>query len=219
MTYPVMLHTDSSKPATTADRLVVIRWKTPTDKIKAAAYKKPATRCVSVPRINVSAEPAILNEAVTTAFQDLQDEVIRSLVTEAIESGKDTLTIHADSISYEGVANYAKDKAVSGRLSGDIIKSWFEGALEEPLTLAFANVLQLTDNPTPEQLAKLAKVVEQHKELIVSLASPRASMNEKIAAQLKKAVALAPEERIKAQLTAKLDMFLAPKETVLDIGL
>jgi hypothetical protein len=219
--YAVMLHTDSSKPETTDQRLSVIRWKTPSKEKNNPSYKKPASRCVSIPKTTISAIPEILSASLQLAFEDMQDEVIRDHVEKEVSAGHENITITDDMFSPDAVAAYQTAKAVSGRLSGDSLTAWFDEYLDEPLSLALANVMSIpSENPTAEQLSSLTKAVEQHKTIIVSLASPRAALNEKIATQLKKAVTIANDDgRIKQQLLTKLDTFLQPKEFTLAINL
>lgn len=209
-TYNVSLLTDNSKPDNASHRLSVIRFKT-----KKGEENKSPNKCVSIPRIILDITPSILNNALTTAFHEMQDEVIRS----AIVDDKAT-TITEEMISYETVASYMEEKATSQRLSGENVKAWFEACMKEPLTLALANALKLGDNATPDELAKLEAAVTQHETLIISLASPRSNYNKVLAGQLQRAIATADNDGvIKPKLEAKLASFMEDKSVTLALNL
>jgi hypothetical protein len=218
--YQTKLHTDSSIADNKDHRLAVIRWKTPSDKKDDPSFRKLPTRCVSIPRTSLMVEPEVLRSAMVQAFEDMQDEVIRALILEGISNGDNNPYITAEQVSEEAVAAFITAKAISGRLSGELLQSWYNTNLKDKLTLALGNAMKLPDNPSAEQSQRLEKALEQHSKLIQSLASPRASMPENICKQLKKAVSLAEDDgKIKGQIIAKLDMLLQPRDVALDLGL
>lgn len=218
--HTVGIHTDSSK-ALSDQRLSVVTFKTPKDKKDDQTYKKPVARSVSIPVLKVEIIPPILQAALQQAFHDLQDDVVRKLVVEKLESEPNVVSfdISDDAISFDAVAAYAASEAVSGKLSKELLENWFDENLDEPLTLALAAAMKLSDTPTDAETARLDAAVKQHRVIISQLASPRAALPEKIVLQLQKAVALAPTDKVRNSLDEKLKGFLQPREVTLELGL
>lgn len=214
MTYLLNIKTDSSVAANTTHRLCVLDFKTPSDKKADSNYRKPASRCVSIPRINLAIEPSILQDAMLAAFEEMQDTLIRSIFTTALDASRDgnpIVTILDADISPEAVATYCAEKAISGKLSAEKIGAWFDAYLADDLELALANAMSLPDEPTEEEQKKLTAAISQHRSMLCKLAGP-VQMPEKIALQLTKAVNCmsAPQDKIAKQLLSKL----APKAEV-----
>ena len=219
--YLVTVKIDSSAPANATHRLCVLDFKTPSDKKDDREYKKPASRCVSVPIISLEVVPEILKDALQDAFADMQDALIRTKFMAALESSKDgnpSVTILDSDISPAAVASYAAEKAISGKLSGEKIGAWFDAALADPLMLALANAMQYSDEVTPEQQAKLDAAIKQHRTYLAKLAGP-AQLPPTLTKQLLQAVKLADDDKIKRQLQSKLETFLAPKEESIMLAL
>lgn len=218
MTYAMTIKTDSSAAANSTHRLCILDFKTPSDKKADSTYRKPASRCVSIPTISLSVEPAILADALQLAFCEMQDTLIRAKFMAALEASSDNnpiVTITDDDISPAAVAFYAAEKQISGKLSSDKIGSWFDAYLADGLQLALANAMQLPDEPSEQQQQRLTAAVAQHKLMLCKLAGP-VQLPEKIATQLTKAVAIMqPADKIAKQLLAKL----APKDQPDMLGL
>lgn len=211
---------DAAKSAAEKDhRLVVIGFKTPSDKKGDATYKKPETRCVSIPQLTVSIRQETLQDAMQCAFEELQDAVIRSLIVAGDASAKRKLTVSDDEISFQACAEFSKLSAQSGKLSEEAIQAWFDSRISEALTVALANAMKFPDTLSNEQAVTLEKAIEQHRELFGKLSSPRASMDRKVATSLLKAVKLSTEEdKVFHILSKKLDSFINP-QTVELLGL
>lgn len=211
---PIILHTDSAKPATPADRLVVIRFK----EKKGSATPKSPSYCVSIPDTEVFCTDELLNKLATSAFQQLQDDIIRERVETFLEDSSIRKEINALEVNETAVSLYFDRVATSGRLSKDLLASWFDETLAEELAIALLNAVPSLNKDEK----KLAEAIEGHKKHICNLASPRANMPISLASQLKKAVLLAKEEdgKIKPTLLSKLDAFInPPKVNELDFGL
>lgn len=212
MTYLLNIKTDSSAAANTTHRLCVLDFKTPSDKKADSNYRKPASRCVSIPKLLLEVTPSILQDALTSAFEEMQDQLIRSIFTTALEASKDgnpIVTILDADISPAAVATYCAEKAISGKLSAEKIGAWFDAYLANDLELALANAMSLPDEPSEEQQKKLTAAISQHKQMLCKLAGP-VQLPEKLATQLTKAVNCmsAPQDKIAKQLLSKL----APKQ-------
>lgn len=221
--YAIRIHTDSSKPDSQEHRLSVCNFKTPRKEKDNKDYKKPAARSVSIPKFVILVEPTVLQVAITNAFYDLQDQIIRDKITKAIAESKDgnpTIFLTDQEISAQAVADYAAEVASGGKLSAKAIEEWYDTSLEEALFLAIAAKLGLGNSPTPEETAKLDAVMKQHRELIVGLASTTVNYSEKLSKNLLLAVQKAGDgDRIRQQLENKLQKFIQPKEVTIDIGL
>ena len=211
--YPVHLYTDTSIP-TAGHRMSVIRWKV---KKGEAEGKKLPTVYVNVPDLRVQDFlPSSLSTALKTAVEDMQDSIIRATIVTEHTAGTPltAINIPASSLSYEGIAAWAAQQAISNRLSGDLITAWFNANLREPLLIAI-----LTKNADLEE-DKLNAMVAKYRETIVSLASPRTSLNEQTAQVVLKALSLVEDsDKVHEQLTSKVELFLKPREQVILEGL
>ena len=187
-------------------RLSVITFKTPSDKKDDPEYKRPDARCVSVPKLTLSCTPQIVGEALLQALEDLQDAVIRSIVVAAISEGKNVINVHDDQISYEAIAEYAKQQAAGGKINKDLIEQWFDESLADKLTLALADAMKVGDKPTPEQEKKIADAVTMYKDVFKQFSAPKAGVSPRIAKQMQKALEHAEnkEDRVYKALALKL---------------
>lgn len=209
VTYTVMLYTDSSKPDNANHRLSVIKYKVTTER-----PKPPANRCVSIPRVSLTVTPECLRDALTGAFYDLQDKVIRSLIDEHLERepAAITFTLSETEINQEAIASfYATEELTSGKLSKVTLETWYDVALAELLAAAFA---KKNNKPATDETIK--KVVINYRTFIAGLAAPRPSYSDTQLSSLEKAIALADaSDPIRNQLVAKLAMLRKPKEQLL----
>jgi hypothetical protein len=194
---------DSSK-AFDGQRLSVMRWK------KTEENPSPhVARCVSVPILAVAVEPSELQAAMQEQFQQLQDSLIRKLVVARLEDktrkATDSIVITDEQISYAAVAAFAAEEAVSGRLTKESLVSFFDNEIAASLVAVLCRAMKMPETMTSEQEAKVALALEQFKKLVVSLASPKASIAPNIAEQIEKAVLLASEENhLRELLLAKI---------------
>lgn len=213
---PVSFHTDSSKPLSTADRLSIIRWK----KTKEVTHPHAAV-CISVPKLTIEVQPACLKASLTAAYEELQDNLIRSI----IEANSNKLSpISADKLSEQAVAAYAESENESKRLSGDTITAWFQQYVSDNLTLALiTKVIGSEADPaslTKEQETQIENNVASAGKLLASLASPRSQYPEPTINQLIKVLALSSEQtEIAETLKNKLTKMKEPKEVSLSLDL
>lgn len=214
VTYPVTLYLPTSKPALPTDRLVVLNYKQ-TDEMTKAGKKKPPSYCVSIPKLTISVSPATLNAVLLKAAEEMQDDLIRSLIDVA-RAGMQTLpalfSINPSDITTEMVAAYQSQKTGNGHLSKDKLEAWFKIAVQEALEIA---LVTKKSDITQEQLSK---VVSDYRSVISSLASPRANLSETLQNQIRKALDLVTDESdtTKASLLVKLDAFRVKTEVQLE---
>lgn len=159
-----------TKPADSSQRLAKMTYKT--DKETGI---KPESKCVSIPVIKWDAiQPHLtaLQGEIVAMVHKAQDSLIRGMV----ESGKDSITDEAISLSVV-VAYMLED---GGRLTGDTIREWFKESLNDSLMIAFASKLGIPEDvaPTPEQEDKLSKILRGYEDSFAKLASGAASFNE-----------------------------------------
>lgn len=185
---PVRLFIDGMK-AIEGFRLCVLRWKAMKDTPKLSA-----DRVVQVRKIILTVQPAVLQAALLEAFEGMQDAFIRETVEAAINAGQQAIEIDQSSLSAESIAAWNNERSTgSGKLSGDIIKTWFDNALHDQLFIGLCLAKGIDDaTATPDQLSVIEKAVDQHKQLFTKLASPTFTIgNEGTINQLLKAVSLA----------------------------
>jgi hypothetical protein len=224
--YPVSIFTNSSKATDENHILEIVSFKTPRDQKENKDYKRPVTRCVSLPVCKLTIQPDVIRDALQAAYYELRGQVVREIIVEHLEAGSQDASgklkacvITEQQISMEAVAAFAARKAVGTKLSGEMLASWFDSDLASALELALIAVKKYEDEPTPEQQAILDAAIKQHKALIVKLAAPTATLPEGITKQLQRAIALADDSPVKTTLNEKLARFLKPVEELILEGL
>lgn len=219
-TYLVRPHTDSMVPEHKSHRLAIIRWKASK---KEPTKKVHASRAVSIPQVALTIVPECLAASLRDAFEDLQDEVLRNIIEQRLEKDPNVapFTITDDDISPSSVAAYQAAQAANGRLSTDLLEAWFDQDLEAKLATALDTAVAAVADPANDEQVnqranRILAAVKQHRDVITKLASPRASIPEKVATQLLKAVALADDSKVRTSLLTKLTAFSKPETLQLD---
>lgn len=233
--YPVQIYTDSIKAAVN-QRLAIIAFKDMPvkddkgqkvldDKGEPKMKGKHANRCVSIPIIPAAAGCVdILRDVFTDAFYDLQDKMIKNIITTALEAGSTgadgkvkQIVITDEQLSMEACAKFHAATS-TGKLSKEVLAKWFDNDLADTLTLKLSEQMQLPDEPSKEQLAALETGVAEFKTLYATMAAPKIHFADTIAKQLRYGLKLATDSRIKTTLQEKLTTMLQPKEVALSIG-
>lgn len=178
------------------------------------AYKRPDARCVSVPKLTISVTPQILQDALLSALEDLQDAVMRSFVVAELAQGKTVITLLDLQISFEAIAEYAKEQAAGGKINKDLIELWFNEDLADKLTVALADAMKVGPVPTPEQEQRIAAAVNNYKEVFKQFSAPKAGISPKIATQMQKALERAEnkEHRVYKALALKVAAHAGAKD-------
>src|SRR4051812_9248082 len=133
--YDVVVYNGKQQPKQ-GQRLAVFTFKTEKSKSEKEidgkpnpeydpSYKRPDARCVSVPKLTISVTPQILQDALLSALEDLQDAVMRSFVVAELTQGKSVITLLDLQISFEAIAEYAKEQAAGGKINKELIELWF----------------------------------------------------------------------------------------------
>lgn len=207
---------NSEKFLGAGQRLAVIRWKTVTDKETGVKTAPKAAMCVSLPAISqaVEIEPACLKESVISYLEEQQNLVVRKVIDNWFQDNTNVslreIVVNPAFLTPEGLSAFYNLNATNGKVSETQIKDWFIGNVQEELELRLSNIPSMTDEV-------LKKAVNQHKELLMKLASPKAVFSEKIADQLLKVVTLNVEDfsGVKEALIKKLVSFKAKEEELL----
>lgn len=184
-THDVVNYDPKKSSAFTGQRLAKITYKTD----KESGTKKDS-KCVSIPMVASEAITASIDKLMphlVTYMQDVQDKIIRGLV----DSGKET--VHDDEISVAACIEFLDSESTGGRLTKEMISSWFDSTLADKLTVAFADKLGVSDTPTADDEAKITAAITQYKDKFSSLAGGKTSYSPEIADRLQKALSFAPD--------------------------
>lgn len=153
---------------------------------------KPDSKAVSIPMLTWEhLEPQhiqALKGEFMASLHKIQDAIVRNKV----ESGASS--IHEDDIGLDAIIRYTLEE--SGRITGDVIRGWFQDSIREPLMLAFASKLGIAEDATPtkEQEDKLSKILKGYEDSFAKLASGAASFNEAQKTNMLKALEFAEDD-------------------------
>jgi hypothetical protein len=214
LTYPVTITTDSSVPTSTEHRLSKHFWKKPKD--AKADYKTPVARCVSIPKVTLACEPSILSALFQSAFEKMQDAVIKEEIEKNLAAGRTTeLFISELLLTPTAIATYASELSTGGHLSSDKISAWFATDCEQALiNEIIAKRYKDGSQPSEEDLKKIAATVEGTKVTMMRLSGTKSTFAEQTAKQLQWAAKLAEESVTRTQLLTKLSAILQPKKAI-----
>lgn len=194
--------------AFTGQRLATVTFKTSKDKDSLYFGMKRESKAVSIPAITndeITANMALLLPRVKELVQATQDKIIR----EAITANDSLLHVTQESISLAACLEYLEDSNESGRLTKETVATWFDSEVLEMLSLALAEKLGVSEVPTQAESDKIEAVVNEFKGKVASLAGGKTSFSPKIAAQVKKAVELAPESDVlRSRFISRLDKMM-----------
>lgn len=164
---------------------------------------KPESKAVSVPITSWNEIEPFLNAlkpAIIDLVHDVQDKIVRAKV----ESG--ATYVHSDDLAMSAVLSYLTEE--SGRITGEVIRGWFQDSLRDPLMLAFASKLGIPEDaaPTAEQSNKLEKILKGYEDSFAKMASGAASFNSVQKTNLLKALQLAEEnDSLAVRFTERLN--------------
>jgi hypothetical protein len=191
--------------APTGFRVVAVRYKETTaedGKTKIAA--KPAKVCI-VPQIAVTVlEPVTLQQAVQDCVNELQDDLVRTLVN----SGK-ILFAHSD-CDATAIAAYAASVSTGKRLSKDSILAWFDSAVQDKLMAQLTTALSAGGNDV--EVTKLVAAVERYRSSFLKLALPVPSVPQQDAVKMleKASAATDQDSPVAKAVLAKLQVLAKP---------
>ena len=205
---------DSKKlEAFTGQRLSKIGYKQ-TAEMTAKGEKARQSICVSLPPLRaedikqdhyILLMPHILN-----MLEDAQDGVVRKLY----EAGK--TDVRDDQLTIQALANYLNEANAGRRMTKESIIAWTESSgLADALRLRFAELLGVSDVPTPEDEARVEMQVKSYKEKFAGLAGTKTYYDLPVAQNLLKALSvgeITEDDAFGAVFTARLqEMVQNPK--------
>lgn len=176
-------------------RLSVVRFKKDKEGNKAKD-----SQAVSIPIAALTTDDmSDLLTHINAWFASVQDEIIR----DACVANKDAVT--DEDLTVSAVKQYLTAQAAGERLTGDVIKAWFEAEMYEPMLVAFAEKLQISDTPTEEQTKKLETMCNVYRDKFASMAGGRTMFDTATRQKLSRALELVDcTEGIGQKLSAKL---------------
>ena len=172
-----------------------------TDAMTKAGKTAPESKCVSIPMLiaddikpdhYILLMPHILN-----MLEDAQDGIVREMV----EAGKNSV---ADaSLTVQACCGFLAQMNASRRLTKEMITGWTESSgLADALRVRFAELLGVSDEPTPEDEARVEQQVKGYKEKFGMLAGTKTYFEQPVAQNLLKALALLDEDTISSDYLA-----------------
>jgi hypothetical protein len=214
--YQVQMFTDNMvRFVGNGHRLSVIRWKSSTNKETGVTTPAKSAMCVSLPKIEFAIEPECLRESVNDYLEAQQDLIVRQQIDKWFAEHSNVILseiyINPELVSVEGLQVFHASNSIGGKLSEELIKSWFDEVLYKPLEERIALLPGINDTT-------LKAAMMQHRDLLAKLASPKASFNERIADQMIKAINTVNEDSmVKASLLRKLNGFKMKDEELLAV--
>lgn len=81
--------------------------------------------------------------------------------------------VAADDVSFDALVEYMEQNTASARLTKEDVEAWFAAKIEAPLIDAVSERLGVSEEPTEQELDKLAAIVETYKTKLSGLAGGR----------------------------------------------
>lgn len=201
-----------SKPFT-GQRMSVHTWKTVKDKDSIMFGIKRDSKFVSLPLIKedeVKTNLPLIMPHVIEMLHKVQDKIIK----EKLESDNNVVSISNDLINMSSIIEYLNDSNDSGRLTKESVSTWFGETIEASLAVSLAEKLGASENPTKEQSDKIMAIVGEFKNKISGLAGGKTNYAPKVAMQLQKALAFAPEnDSLAIRFNDRLQKMIEVKES------
>lgn len=167
---------------------------------------KPESVCVSVPLItqdDVIDKIEMFVPHIIAMIERTQDKIIRN----AHESK--CVNVSDDELSVTSVLDYLSEENTGGRITKDIANAWFDSVIADPLALALASRLGVSEEPTQEQSERIELMLNDFKTNITALSAGNTKHSPDICAVLKKAIAFAPQDDvIGTKFNARLDVMM-----------
>lgn len=174
-----------------------------TYKVDKATGIKPESVCVSV--------PVISNDDVMNKFEEFMPHVIalcertQDLIIRGIHESK-SVNVSDDDITVGKILEFLNEESSGGRLTKKDASDWFIAVIEDPLTLALASKLGVSEVPTKEQSDKITRLVEDFKNNISALTAGNVKYDPPVCDVLRKALAFAPvEDSMRVRFEKRLD--------------
>lgn len=212
LNHSVVTYDGKNKPFT-GQRLSKVTWKTGTDKASPYYNIKRESKCVSLPVITaqmVEDNITVLAPHLISYLHSVQDKMVR----EILDSGNNVVSIGTNDVSIAAICEYLEGSDESGRLTKEVIGSWFDSAVSENLALLLAEKLGVSAEPTDAENAKVMEVVSAFKGKIAALAGGKTSYEPKVCKSLLNALSLveASDDVMVVRFTARLNKMITDAE-------
>jgi hypothetical protein len=151
---------------------------------KGEIARKPVF--ASLPAVKITESDVVANAAALVAhvqrlMEDGQDQIIRT----AYEA--DRCGVEDEEISLSAVLRFLEEQASleTGRLTKEVVAGWVESSgFADALRLRFAELFGISEQPTPEQEAKVEAQVKSYKDNIAALSGSKTYYDQPIAQKL-----------------------------------
>lgn len=195
----------------TGQKLIVVTYKTVTDKLSALYNIKRESKCVSVPVIaddDITGNIDVLIPHIRGMLENVQKAIVRDM----LDTGN-ILSIPTESISIAECISYLESSDESGRLTKESVGNWFDSNIADMLAIALADKLGVSENNTAEESKKVFDIIAAFRGNISSMAGGKTSFPAQVAKQLKKALELAPSnDVIASRFMVRIDKMIENKE-------
>lgn len=206
LNHSVVSYDPKSSKAFSGQRLSKVTYKTVTNKEDPLYGIKRESKCVSLPMVPVAdvvSNIQALAPVVVEYLHSVQDKIVR----ERIDAG--ALNIAMSDVSIAACIEYLESNSESGRLTKEVVASWFNETIAEPLAVTLADRLGVSATPTDAESAKILAVVEAFKGKVAALAGGKTAYEPKVCTSLISALNLAPSGDVLAtRFTARLNKMI-----------
>lgn len=174
-----------------------------TYKVDKTTGIKPESVCVSIPGIST--------DDVMNKFEEFMPHVIalcertQDLIIRNIHESKN-VNVSDDEITVAKILEFLNEESTGGRITKKDASDWFDSVLSDPLTLALASKLGVSEVPTKEQSDKITKLVEDFRNNISALTAGNVKYDPPVCEVMRKALAFAPaEDMMRVRFEKRLD--------------
>lgn len=206
LNHSVVSYDPRTSKAFSGQRLSKVTYKTVTNKEDPLYGIKRESKCVSLPMIpvaDVMSNIQALAPVVVEYLHSVQDKIVR----ERIDAG--ALNIAMADVSIAACIEYLESNSESGRLTKEVVASWFNETIAEPLAVTLADRLGVSATPTDAESAKILAVVDAFKGKVAALAGGKTAYEPKVCTSLISALNLAPSGDVLAtRFTARLNKMI-----------
>ena len=168
---------------------------------RTTGIKEKESVCVSVPKLELTDEEALLFKPYLVAYlEGVQDSIIRAKYEEG------AVSIHNNDIGIHSMLDFLEEDSKGGRLTKEYITEWFNTSLADMLTVAIADKLGVSDTPSETEAKKIEQMVNVYRDKFASLAGGKTMFAADIATKLQKALELVDsEDTMAVRFNARLE--------------
>ena len=187
-------------------RVAVLRWK---NTGKDATTKKQNLAVV----LPVIANEELLTAALYPHFREYLESVQVSILKELVEAAPSKVFVAPEEVGISAIVSYLETSNEGSKLTKESVGKWFADVVAETLTVALADKLGVSDNPSKEQAIRIEKIVAAFKETACKLAGTKTSYNEQEKEQMLKMLAMVKHDSMAQRFMARIE---AMKEKEID---